>query len=53
MGKGTTFREDEITLLNELFATLNRGGDPRILMRNPAYASVVRKFMAMKIKVGP
>lgn len=51
MGKGTTFREEEIALMNELFTVLNRGGDPSVIRRSAVYASVMRKFQALKTRV--
>lgn len=47
----TTFRQDEVAFMNELIAVLNRGGDPRVLVRAPVYASVAKKFQGMRARI--
>lgn len=47
----TTFRQDEVAFMNELLAVLSRGGDPRVLVRAPVYASVAKKFIGMRARI--
>lgn len=44
LAASTSFRDYEVAAMVELFATLRRGGDTRVLMRSSAIANVQRKF---------
>jgi hypothetical protein len=46
--QSTSFSDEEIHLLDEMFRILIRGGDARRLVRNRAFANVMRKVSAMK-----
>lgn len=46
-----SFNEDEIKVLDGIFSTLLRGGDPKILMRSPAAKNVMRKVQTMKASI--
>lgn len=46
-----TFRADEIHALVEMFAILDRGGDPRVLLRSDAMRSARRKFAVMAARI--
>jgi hypothetical protein len=48
-----TFRGDEIEALNQVFATLRRGGDVRAIMKTEAFRSVERKFRSMGRRATP
>lgn len=48
MRQSTSFSDEEIQLLDELFRILLRGGDARRLVRNRAFANVMRKVLSMK-----
>lgn len=51
----TTFRRDEIVLLDKLFTLLLRGGRPSecsVLVRRLEFASVFKKVQHMKETVG-
>ena len=48
-----SFTEDEIEWLHQLFVTLLRGGDAKVLMSNrKIHASWLRKAIAMKRRLG-
>lgn len=46
--RATTFRKDEIDLLDKLFKQIARGGDMDVLRRAPAFNSVWQKVQRMK-----
>lgn len=46
-----SFTPGEVGLLKALFTVLQRGGDPRQLMRSPDYASLVRKVAVMEQRI--
>ena len=47
-----SFSEGEIQVLEFILQTLLRGGNPTMATRNKDYASVYRKVMTMKKRVG-
>lgn len=47
-GRATTFRKDEIDLLDKLFKQIARGGDIDVLRRAPAFSSVWQKVQRMR-----
>jgi hypothetical protein len=46
-----SFSEDEIRLLADICRILLRGGDPRQLVRVPAFKQIVRKQEAMSLRM--
>lgn len=45
---GNTFRAEEVRALLALFTTLDRSGDPRVLMRSDGLRSARAKFLRMQ-----
>ena len=43
-----SFTEPEIKVLTFLFKTLQRGGDPRIVVRNRAFSNLSTKILKME-----
>jgi hypothetical protein len=51
LAASTSFTAEEVDGLGELFATLLRGGDARLMMRSPIVQNVIRKITAMKSSI--
>lgn len=51
MRQSTSFSEEEVAFLDELFRILLRGGDASRLIRNRSFANVMRKIHAMKGRI--
>ncbi len=45
-----SFTEGEIAVLEFLLSNMRRGGDPKIVMRRPEFASLSKKVLAMRAK---
>lgn len=52
--EGFSFSEEEVLLLEQLFNTLYRGGDPKVLIRGKIASELARKFnvRAARIRSG-
>ena len=46
-----SFSEEEAQLLDRLLKTLQYGGDVSVMMRQPAFGSICRKAVAMRLRV--
>lgn len=51
MRLSTSFSEEEVAFLDGLLRVLLRGGDASMFVRHHAFASVMKKVIAMKEKV--
>lgn len=45
--KSTSFTYDQVRAMTQLFAVLRRGGDPTVLLRQPAVRETAAKFQRM------
>ncbi len=52
MRVSTSFSEEEIQFLDELFKILTRGGDPKLLLRAKALPGLMRKVVAARERLG-
>lgn len=48
----TSFSEEEVHLMDDLFKILLRGGDARILMRSKALPGLMKKIIAARERLG-
>jgi hypothetical protein len=46
-----SFSHDEIVLFDEILRVLLRGGDPRTMVRNPAFAGLMKKASTMRARI--
>ena len=46
-----SFTEEEVKLLDFIFSALQRGGDPRIVVRNKHFGNLSAKIIRMKKKL--
>lgn len=52
MRVSTSFSEEEIRFLDELFKVLTRGGDVRLLLRAKALPGLMRKVVSARERLG-